>query len=90
MIDAEKLKYFEIELSNGDADSASWMCIRGTDQPTIDEAQIFLNRDSEKLSLPVAGVYPIDEQTARGCYDFDNESAWPIFRKGHLPEHGQF
>ena len=78
---AKQLKYFEIELSNGDDNSAVWMCIRGSDQPTIEEAQRFLTRDSEKLGLPVAGVYPIDDLTAQSCYDFDNEASWPVFSR---------
>lgn len=78
---AKNLKYFEIEFSDGDENTATWMCIRGTEQPTIDEAQIFVARDSEMFGLPVAGVYPIDEVTARGSYDFGNEASWPIFSR---------
>lgn len=76
-----KIQYFEIEFSDGDGRTAEWICIRGTDEPTLEEAREFLKKDSETIGLPVAGVYPIDEFTARACYDFDNESLWPIFSK---------
>lgn len=78
-----ELQYFEVVLSNGSSDdsNAEWICIRGTEQPTLPEAQEFLARDSKRIGAPVVGVYPIDEHTARGCYDFDNEAIWPIFTR---------
>lgn len=79
-----ELKYFEVAFSHESADdcNATWVCIRGTEQPTVAEAQQFMARDSELFGAPVVGVFPIDEQTARACYDFDNEANWPIFSKG--------
>lgn len=80
----KELKYYEVAFSHGSADDgdAVWVCIRGIDEPTVEEAQRFMTRDSELFGKPVVGVYPIDERTARGCYDFDNEANWPIFSKG--------
>lgn len=77
-----ELKYYEVKFSDGNEINAVWMCIRGTDQPTTEEAQWFMASDSAALKLPVAEVCEIDEQTARGCYDFSNEADWPIFSKG--------
>lgn len=79
-----ELKYFEVAFSDsGDPDdcNATWVCIRGTEQPTISEAQRFMARDSKLFNAPVVGVFPIDEQTARSSYDFDNEANWPIYSK---------
>jgi len=76
-----RLKYFEIELSDGNDDAAVWICIKGTGQPSIEEAQQFMTRDCETFGLPVAGVYAIDEWSARNCYDFSNEAVWPVFFK---------
>lgn len=73
------INFFEVEFSDGNENTAMWICIKGMKQPTIDEAKRFLAADAEMFKLPVAGVYPIDEATARNCYDFSNESNWPIF-----------
>ena len=75
------VSYFEIAMSNGTADDADayWMCIKGTSQPTVEEAQSFLAADSELIGQPVVGVYPIDEASARKFYDFDDEPNWPVF-----------
>ena len=80
--EAKELKYFEVKFSDGYEANAVWVCIRGTDEPTIEEAQWFMASDSAQLKLPVAEVCEIDEQTARGCYDFDNEANWPVFSRG--------
>lgn len=80
-----KLQYFEVAFSdsgNPDDCNATWVCICGTDRPTVAEAQQFMAKDSDLFKAPVVGVFPIDEQTARACYDFDREADWPIFSKG--------
>ncbi len=77
-----KLSYFEVEFSDGNENTAVWMCIRGAEQPTLEEATDFLSRDAAMVGLPLAGNYPIDEQTARSCYDFSYEASWPVFFKG--------
>ena len=79
---AEKLRYFEVKFSDGCEINSVWVCIRGTDEPTVEEAQWFMASNSAQLKLPVAEVCEIDERTARGCYDFDNEADWPIFSRG--------
>lgn len=71
-----ELEYFELLFAN-----CEWICIRGTAEPTIEEAQEFVAQDSKRIGAPVTGVFPIDEQTARACYDFSNEANWPIFSK---------
>ena len=81
MDNMDELKYFEVEFSDGNENTATWVCIRGTARPTIAEAQQFMAADSEKFGLPVAGVYDIDEAQARSFYDFSNEGNWPVFRK---------
>lgn len=83
------MMYFEVVFSkSGDADdcNAVWICIRGTERPSLEEAQRFLAQNSGSFGMPVVGVFPIDEQTARACYDFDNEANWPVFRKTHEEE----
>ena len=77
------LNYFEVAFSNGSANdnNAQWICIRGTQKPTLAEAHQFLALDCERFGLPVVGVYPIDKDTARNFYDFSNENNWPIFSK---------
>ncbi len=79
-----ELKYFEVAFSRTDADdsNAEWICIRGTEQPTLAEANRFLASDVKRLGLPAVGVFPIDENYARSCYDFSHEQDWPIFSKG--------
>lgn len=79
---ADELRYFEVKFSDGNEVNAVWVCIRGLDEPTIEEAQWFMAADSAALKLPVTEVCEIDKRTARGCYDFTNEANWPIFSKG--------
>lgn len=85
MPEHQKLRYFEVKFSDGVECNAAWVCIRGTDKPTVVEAQWFAAMDSIALKLPVVEVCEIDEQTARGCYDFSNEADWPIFSRGGGP-----
>ena len=74
------MNYYEIRLGNGyDGGKSVWMCIKGTREPTIREASDFCRADVESYKLPVSGVYPIDERTARSCYDFSHEQDWPVF-----------
>jgi len=73
------MTYFEIEFSDGLTEQ--WICIKGLEQPTVEEAQQFCAEDSRIFRLPVTGVYPIDEATARNCYDFQGEKDWPIFSR---------
>ena len=73
------MKYYEIEFSDGNEETAVWVCIKGVRQPSIAEASEFCKRDAERYRLPVRGVYPIDEMTARSCYDFSGEERWPVF-----------
>lgn len=74
-----QFSYFEIEFSDGDDNTAMWMCIKGVRQPSICEAEEFCKYESEMYGLPVAGVYPIDESEARASYDFAKEQSWPVF-----------
>jgi hypothetical protein len=74
------MEYFEIEFSDhGDETKAYWICIKGVRQPTVEEASIFCSDDEETFGFPVWRVDPIDEVTARDCYDFSNETNWPVF-----------
>ncbi len=73
------MNYYEIEFSNGNEDSAEWMCIKGVKEPSVDDAANFCKHEAAMWGLPVKGVYPIDERTAKSCYDFTNESNWPVF-----------
>ena len=72
------MNYYEINLKSEDDADSVWICIKGVRQPSIDEASEFLKGDVKKFG-PVLHVYPIDEITARGCYDFRNEPNWPVF-----------
>jgi len=73
------IQYYELCFSNGDADTETWICIKGVRQPTISEANVFCAKDAEMYNAKVVSVDPIDKTTARGCYDFDNEANWPVF-----------
>lgn len=78
------MMYFVVALAgSGDADDcgSAWTCIRGTEQPSLEEAQRFLAQNSEWFGMSVMGVFPIEEQTARACYDFSNEANWPVFQR---------
>ena len=47
--------------------------------PTIQEAESFCAADAALHGGHVLGVYPIDLDTARACYDFDRADRWPVF-----------
>ena len=76
----ENMKYFEIEFADGQTPD-EYIYIRGLREPSVDEAAKFCKADSEMIGMPVSNVYPIDEQTARACYDFRNVENWPVFGK---------
>ena len=73
------MKYFEIQFSDYTTNNEEWICIKWLREPTLEEAALLCSHDAERFQLPVAGVYPIDEVAAIGCYDFDNEANWPVF-----------
>ena len=73
--------YFEICIGNGpeESDEDEWMCIHGVREPTIQEAEQFCATEVTMYGGHVLGVYPIDEENARGSYDFEKEDCWPVF-----------
>lgn len=72
--------YFEVEFSDsGNENTANWICIRGVREPSVAEAAFFCKEDLDLYGFPVYRVDPIDEATARDCYDFSNEKSWPVF-----------
>lgn len=76
----ENMKYFEIEFTDGQTPDER-ICIRGLREPSIEEAAEFCEEDAKIIGMPVSNVYPIDERTARSCYDFRNVDNWPVFGK---------
>lgn len=73
--------YFEICIGSGPAecDGDFWMCACGVKVPTISEAELFYAADVSRHGGHILGVYPIDRETARSCYDFSYEDRWPVF-----------
>lgn len=74
-------QYYEVCIGNGPEESGNdfWMCIRGVREPSIQEAEQFLAGDIAKNGGRVLGVYPIDQEAAKGSYDFSYEEQWPVF-----------
>lgn len=74
-------QYFEICIGHRPKESGNdnWMCIRGVRTPTITEAAQFCAADVALYGGHVLGVYPIDAESAKSCYDFSEESTWPVF-----------
>lgn len=81
ILDKMKRKYFEICIGSGLKESSNdfWMCVCGVRAPTIQEAESFCAADAALHGGHVLGVYPIDLNTARACYDFDRADRWPVF-----------
>lgn len=72
--------YFEIEMSNNhDENTAMWICIKGTREPTVDEANVFCASDVKRYGMPVTGVFALSKTEAEAFYDLDNEKNWPVF-----------
>ncbi len=80
-MDAINRKYFEICIGHGSKESGNdyWMCICGVKKPTVQEAERFYAADVALYGGHVLGVYPIDLNTARACYDFERADRWPVF-----------
>lgn len=68
------ISYYELDFDDGYG-----MVIKGTECPTIHEAEEFVRRDL--MGAHITNVTPIDENEARCFYDFSNEEKWPIFKK---------
>lgn len=81
ILDKMKRKYFEICIGSGPKESSNdfWMCICGVREPTIQEVERFCAADVALYGGHVLGVYPIDLNTARACYDFERADRWPVF-----------
>ena len=81
-------QYFEVCIGDGPKESVNdyWMCIRGVRAPSIQETEQFLADDIAKLGGHVLDVYPIDQTTAGGCYDFSYEDQWPVFGLPKTPD----
>ena len=75
------VNYYEICIGQGPEESSndSWMCIKGTRQPTIEEVEKFCASDIAMFGGHVLGVYPMTREEAERFYDFENEANWPVF-----------
>ena len=49
------------------------------EKATVQEAERFYAADVALYGGHVLGVYPIDLNTARACYDFERADRWPVF-----------
>ena len=81
----DSFRYFEVCIGKGpDEDEArdTWLCVK-TKRPAVPSKESltrFLARDlANHPGDVVVRFYLIDENTARECYDFSNESSWPVF-----------
>lgn len=72
------VSYYEL-----DFDDNYGMVIKGTECPTIYEAEEFVRKDL--MGRHITGVFPIDENEARCFYDFSNEEKWPVFENHIKP-----
>ena len=66
--------------------SKGTLCICGVKKPTVQEAERFYAADVALYGGHVLGVYPIDLNTARACYDFERADRWPVYP---LPVHNR-
>lgn len=76
--------YFEVCIGKGpkeDPTNDTWLCIKANSLivPSIEILTDFLKSDLNKRpSEKIPGFCAIDESEAKDCYDFTNESRWPI------------
>ncbi len=69
----DKIYYHEVVFENN-----TEICIKSAkDFVSIEELNVFLAEDCAKFGK-VIKTFPIDERSARSCYDFSNEPNWPI------------
>jgi len=73
--------YYEICIGPGPfiTDTDFWMCIRGTRQPSLEEAEQFYAEDVQKFGGNVLAVNQLSAQEAGDFYDLSNEANWPVF-----------
>lgn len=74
-------QYFEVCIGSGPREHEDdfWMCVCGVREPSIPEAELFCSAEVSRNGGHVLSVSPIDEATARACYDFSHENRWPVF-----------
>lgn len=71
----ESVKYYEVDFNN-----EFGICILGTRQPTIEEAEKFCKKDMEKYdATSVIFVAETDYNTAHSCYAMEDEASFPVF-----------
>ncbi len=68
-----KIYYHEVVFEDG-----TEICIKSVkDDVSFEELNDFAKEDCAKCGQVIA-TFPIDERTARSCYDFSNEPNLPI------------
>lgn len=76
------MNYFEVDFERNEGSSFGdpfEICIRGTREPSVEEAAWFLRETASKKNAHVIDVFPLTEEEAREQFCFDDEDEWPVF-----------
>ncbi|MGN8969859.1 hypothetical protein [Intestinimonas sp. HCP28S3_D6] len=69
---SSKVSFYELDFESGYG-----MVIKGTRDPSVEEAQDFISKHG--TDEVVIGVFPISREEAENFYDFTYEENWPVF-----------
>lgn len=78
------MRYHELCVGEGREECPAtdiWMCIRGHQQPTCEEALEFIKRDNSNVVGHVKSVSELTAAEACSFYDFTHVADWPIFSR---------
>jgi len=74
------IRFFEVCFIDMDGYESYSICIKGVQQPSIEEAERFVFQDMHKIGMVrVSNVIEWYRDEAVTAFDFDNEENWPIF-----------
>lgn len=73
--------YYEVVFRSHDKFEDTYsICIKGTREPTIKEAEEFCKEDMKNIGYDcVDEVIEITEEEANMFFDMENECKWPVF-----------
>ena len=77
----EKVRYFEVDMSNKEEKGCYSMCIKATHKPTKQEVKKFLAEDMRNLGYTkIDTIIETTLKEAKNFYDMENEENFPVLQ----------
>ena len=75
------MRYFEVDMSNGNNEDCYSMCIKATHHPTKSEVALFLSDDMKNMGYTkIDTIIETTLEDAKQFYDMENEANFPVLQ----------